>query len=87
MNDAVKNWLDQVTAVQFLCSHIEPIRDALNKRYKEGDTKPDAAQLWDGIVWITSHQEKSAIERLAMIDKLLSLETPVIVDMREFTKW
>jgi hypothetical protein len=87
MNDAINNWLAELSAVPNMIEPAERIGGVLRSLYLEGNDNPHAVELFDGIVWITSHREKSAVERLAMIDKLLSLETPAIVDMKEFSKW
>jgi hypothetical protein len=87
MDDKLKNWLESLTATYFMIEHIEPMKNALNKLYREGDENPDAAQMWEAISWIINHQEKSAVERLAMINKLCEQEGRVIVDMEEFTGW
>jgi hypothetical protein len=87
MNDAIADWLKELSAVPDMIEPAERIGGVLRGLYLEGDRIPDAAELYDGLRWIAAHSNKPALERLGMMRKLLDLEGPAIVDLAQFTGW
>jgi hypothetical protein len=87
MNDAITDWLKELGTVPNMLEPAERIGAVLHGLYLEGDRIPDAAELYDGLRWIAAHSNKPAVERLGMMQKLLDLESPAIVDLEQFTGW
>jgi hypothetical protein len=88
MNQAVAEWLDELSVVPNMSDHVMgPLRESFHALYREGDDNPHAAELFDGIVWIAAHRDKTPVERLEQMMRLSELDGQFILDMQEFTKW
>jgi hypothetical protein len=87
MSLTIAVWLAELSTLPNMGEHVEELWEELHELYREGDHVPDAVELFDGIEWIAARQDKTPVERLKQVARLIKLDGRVILDMKTFTGW
>jgi hypothetical protein len=83
---AIAEFIDELYRNQELAAQAQDWGNFLAALDSEGDTNPDAAALFDALLWICC-QSKPVTDRLAKIHELVNLRGYQVVSMREFCGW
>jgi hypothetical protein len=70
-----------------MVEEAEAIEESVAGLLEKADTSYAAREMVRGLIWIAGHHNKTAVERLEAMAKLLAFEPPIVVNLTELTGW